>query len=155
MQIPTIGWREWIAFPDLGIEKVKAKVDTGARTSSLHAFDVETVQRGSQTIVRFTVHPLQRDIKTTVICEAPLHDERWIRSSNGKREMRPIILVDAVIGEGRWPIELTLTSRDTMGFRMLLGRQAIRKRCIIDPSQSYLVSRHLKPKKKKRRRKPA
>ena len=148
MDLIRIGWREWISMPELGIERLKVKVDTGARTSSLHAYDVEIFRRGSADFVRFTLHPIQRDTKVTVLCESRLLEERTVRSSNGARELRPVIQTPIEVAGQCWPIEITLTSRDNMGFRMLLGREAIRRRCTVDPGRSYLVNRHLKPKRK-------
>lgn len=144
MQKPRIGWREWIQLPQLQISRVKAKVDTGARSSSLHAFDVQMLRRKKRTMVRFLVHPLQDDKHTTVECLAELIDERWVKSSNGKRELRPTIRTNVSFGEEAWPIDLTLTSRDLMGFRMLLGREAVRRRYLIDPGRSFLM-KALKP----------
>jgi len=138
-----VGWREWLTLPELGIERIKVKVDTGARTSSLHAFDVEEIERGGEKWVQFKVHPLQRDAKTTVEAVAPLVDERWVRSSSGKETFRPVVEVEVVLGEHHWPIELTLVRRDMMGFRMLLGRQALRGRFLVEPRLSYLAGRRL------------
>ncbi len=134
-----IGWREWLGLPELQIKRIKAKVDTGARTSSLHAYDVEIVRRGTAEFVRFKVHPVQRQSHTTIRCEAALHDERWVKSSNGKRELRPVIRTKLHFDRHVWPIDLTLTSRDLMGFRMLLGREAIRGRFTVDPGRSFVV----------------
>lgn len=144
--IGTIGWREWVTLPDLGVTLVKAKIDTGARSSALHAFDVEVRRRGNAQHVFFSVHPLQRDDRSIVRCSAPLADERWVTSSNGKREMRPVIRTRVGIVDAILDIELTLTSRDEMGFRMLLGREAIRGRYLVDPGRSFLARR--KPVKK-------
>lgn len=135
---PTIGWREWVSLPGLGIKRVKAKVDTGARSSSLHAFDVEVLPRGR---VEFKVHPIQDDSKTTIVCQAPLHDQRLVRSSDGRAQLRPVIRVEMeALGE-IWEIDVTLTSRDLMGFRMLLGREAIRGRFLVDPGRSFLLKK--------------
>jgi len=144
MQKPRIGWREWIQLPQLQIPRVKAKVDTGARSSSLHAFDVELLRRKKRTMVRFLVHPLQDDKHTTIECVAELIVERWVKSSNGKRELRPTIRTTVSFGAEAWPVDLTLTSRDLMGFRMLLGREAVRRRYLIDPGRSFLM-KALKP----------
>ena len=150
---PLIGWREWVSLPELGIKRVKAKVDTGARSSSLHAFDVHVFARGGRRWVRFKVHPIQHDSQVTNQCETELHDERWITSSNGVRQYRPVIRVDILFGEDSWPIDLTLTSRDVMGFRMLLGREAIRPRFAVDPGRSFLIKNQM-PKKTKKKSKP-
>jgi len=135
-----VGWREWIALPGLGIAAIKAKIDTGARSSSLHAFDVESFERDGAPWVRFVVHPLQRDCDTTVHAEAAVLEFRHIRSSSGHITRRPVIRIDVELDGRRWPIELTLASRDEMGFRMLLGREALRGRIVVDPGRSYVVS---------------
>jgi len=146
-----IGWREWVALPDLDISRIKAKVDTGARSSSLHAFDIEVFSRRQRDLVRFIVHPVQRETKTTIRCVAELHEHRHVKSSSGHREYRPVIRTVLELGGERRPIDLTLTTRDAMGFRMLLGREAIRKRFLVDPGRSYLF-RELVPKRKRRER---
>jgi len=138
-ELPHIGWREWIVLPELGIEWIKVKVDTGARSSTLHAIDVERFDRDGAPWVRFAVHPYQRDSEQTVRCEAPLVDERHVRSSVGHVQYRPVIAAVVRSGSHAWPIELTLTNRDAMGFRMLLGRQAIRHRFVVDAGRSYLA----------------
>jgi len=136
--LPTIGWREWLALPELGVEAIKAKIDTGARTSAIHAVDVERFRRGGESMVRFAVHPRQRTIKGTVEVEMPLLERRKVRSSTGHESLRPVILCEAELMGVRWPIEMTLVARDEMGFRMLLGRQALRRRFLVDPGRSYL-----------------
>ncbi|MBD0269240.1 MAG: ATP-dependent zinc protease [Cyanobacteria bacterium Co-bin8] len=138
--LPVIGWREWVALPELGITGVKAKIDTGARSSAIHAFDVETFQAQGQSMVRFKVHPLQRDSVYVVTAEVPLLDERVVRDSGGHSQLRAVIETPVDLNGQLWPIELTLTNRDVMGFRMLLGRQAIRHRFLVDSGRSYLQS---------------
>lgn len=139
--MPTLGWREWLRLPELGVPALKAKIDTGARSSTLHAFDVTEFARDGRRWVRFKVHPVQRSARHTVEAEAELHDERLIRDSGGKEQLRPVILTAVEVDGERWPIELTLTNRDAMGFRMLLGRQAIRGRFVVDAGRSYVQSR--------------
>ncbi len=146
---PTIGWREWLAFPELGIEAVKAKIDTGAKTSALHAMKIVRFVRDGKKLVRFDVHPFQRDQKKTITCEARLVDHRTVRSSSGHESTRSVVEVEIELMGLRFPIELTLTNRDQMGFRMLIGRQALRKRFLIDPSASFCDKTHL-PKKRPR-----
>ena len=136
----VIGWREWVELPDLGIEQIKAKVDTGARTSALHAYRVKRFERDGKGFVRFYVHPIQRRKRPEVRCEAPLVDERIVISSNGKPEHRYVIETLVKMGGRAWPIEVTLTNRDEMSFRMLLGRQAIRRRLVVDPGRSYRLT---------------
>ena len=133
-----IGWREWVALPDLKVSRIKAKIDTGARSSALHAFDIERFRRRGKTMLRFQIHPLQRSHRRVVSAEAEMIDERAIRSSNGETTLRPLILTRLTLLERTWEIELTLASRDQMGFRMLLGRQALRSQFLIDPGRSYL-----------------
>lgn len=152
---PLIGWREWVSLPDLGVPHVKVKIDTGARSSALHAFDVKTFQRDGQDMVRFQVHPFQREGTTTIEAEALVFDERWVRSSSGKRDLRPVILTNLCWNGATWPIELTLARRDSMGFRMLLGREAIRGRYVVDAGRSYYgerPSKEIRRKSGKRRR---
>jgi len=140
--LPVLGWREWCALPDLGVRRIKAKIDTGARSSSLHAYEVTTVRRGGQRFVRFKIHPRQRNDKYVVDAEAEVLEIRSVRSSNGEVAERPVILTHVELFGERWPIELTLANRDAMGFRMLLGREAIRRRFLVDPGTSFLAGRH-------------
>ena len=137
--LPRMGWREWVGLPQLDIEWIKVKVDTGARSSTLHAVDVRHFERDGAPWVRFDVHPYQRDGVTTSHCEAPLIDERQVRSSVGQTQRRPVIETVIRSGAREWPVELTLTNRDAMGFRMLLGRQAVRHHYMVDPGRSYVA----------------
>ena len=141
--LPAIGWREWLTLPDLGITAVKAKIDTGARTSAIHASEIETFCLEGKQMVRFQVHPDRRDRHITIESQAEILDERQVRNSGGHAELRLTIVTLAILGDNQWPIELTLTNRDLMGFRMLLGRQAVRDRFLVDPGKSYLLSGHL------------
>lgn len=135
----VIGWREWIGLPELGLPPIKAKIDTGAATSSLHAFDVFRFRRGTTRYVRFSVHPLQRSHDDSQLIEAEVIEDRRIKSSNGQVEERPVIQMDLQIHNRVWTADVTLTNRDEMGFRMLLGREALRKRFLIDPGRSFLA----------------
>ena len=136
---PIIGWREWVAFPGLNVDKLECKVDTGARTSALHAFYVEPFEENGVKRVRFGLHPKQRDSETEIHCVADIHDERKVTDSGGHTEKRYVIKVDVVLGKEIWPIELTLTNRDTMQFRMLLGRTAIIDNYIVDAGAANLM----------------
>jgi hypothetical protein len=148
VDLPVLGWREWASLPELKLKHVKCKVDTGARTSALHAFFVERIDGPGTERVRFGIHPLQRRLDVERICEADILDERMVTDSGGHREQRIVISTPVVIGGQRWPIELTLTARDTMRFRMLLGRTAINNRFVVNPSVSYLFG---KPTRKSKR----
>ena len=135
----VIGWREWVALPKLGIDPIKVKIDTGARTSALHAIETRRFRDHLKDKLEFIVHPMQRNEKKEVVCRATLLDMRTITDSGGKQEHRYVIETLITIGKNTFPIELTLTNRSTMGFRMLLGRSALKHRFIINPSASYLT----------------
>ena len=145
--LPVIGWREWVGLPDLGIRRIKVKVDTGARSSSLHASSLEDIERDGEKWVRFRIHPQQRKKESTVPAEARVLDYRSVRSSSGKASLRPVIITNVCLLGISWPVELTLANRDEMGFRMLLGREAFRGRFVVDAGSSYYGG---KPKRKKK-----
>lgn len=137
----TIGWCETFSFPELTLKNVQAKIDTGARTSCLHAFYVEKFRaKDGSARVRFGVHPLQGSDELAVHCEAALHDERYVTDSGGHRTKRCVILTTFEADGHSFQAELTLTDRDSMKFRMLLGRTAMHERFVVDPSASYLLS---------------
>ena len=138
-----IGWKEWIGLPDLGIPAVKAKIDTGARTSALHIFNLEEFAANDQRMVRFGIHPLQRRKDIVRFCEAPVLEKRRVKDSGGHIEKRYVIRTTAVMGAESWPIDITLTNRDLMLFRMLLGRKAVENRFLINPGRSYRTGRSL------------
>ena len=134
----VLGWREWVLLPVLKIPKMKAKVDSGARTSALHAENIVYFRRSGRKMVRFRIYPHQSDRYGAVTREARLREMRAIRSSGGHQTYRPVIFTKVEIAGDSWPIEVTLVDREIMGFRMLLGRQAVRRRFLIDPALSYL-----------------
>lgn len=135
--LPVIGWREWVGLPDLLPHRIKVKVDSGARSSSLHAFGMKEFQRDGETWVRFKVHPVQRTADLEIEVESKVLENRRIRSSSGETTMRPVIVTNVELLGVVWPVELTLANRDEMGFRMLLGREAFRGRFLVDGGRSY------------------
>lgn len=137
VDVRIAGWREWVALPELNITHIKAKMDTGARTSCIHAFRVEEFDKQGERWVRFWVHPNQQDTQTEVVCEARVVDVRRVTDSGGHREMRYVIATQVAFGSQRWEAEITLTNRDNMKFRMLIGRTAMKDRIIINPAVSY------------------
>ncbi|MEV8213345.1 RimK/LysX family protein [Leifsonia sp. NPDC077715] len=134
----TVGWREWVSLPGIPVEWIKVKVDTGARSSSLHAFEIEELP-GDR--VRFQVHPWQDSDRDAVTAECAVHDRRVVRSSSGHTEERIVVLLDLVLGGRTVRAETTLTNRDQMGFRMLVGREALRQGFVVDPARSFLGGR--------------
>lgn len=134
----TVGWREWVALPELGIEAIKVKVDTGARTSALHAFEVATFERDGSEWVRFRIHPLQDNTDLERTCECPVLDRRQVTDSGGHREERVVIRSLVSLGGQSWPIEITLTDRESMKFRMLLGRTAMQA-LQVNPNASFVL----------------
>jgi hypothetical protein len=139
-----IGWREWVSLPELGIENIKAKVDTGARTSALHAFDLDVINKNGKRTVKFKMHPLQDNNEYVVECQADVIDERNVTDSGGHKERRLVIKTMVEIGDKRLPIEMTLTDRDTMKFRMLLGRTSLKRNFVVEPGKSYLTRPDIK-----------
>lgn len=137
--LTTLGWREWLALPDLGISHIAAKIDTGARSSCLHAFSVTEFFKGEQKWVRFGLHPVQDNGEIEVWRDAEVVDERQVTDSGGHVELRYVIRTSLQLGDQSWPIEMTLTKRDTMRFRMLLGRTAMNGHCMVNPEQSWLL----------------
>lgn len=144
--LTVVGWREWMAFPDLGLPAVRCKVDTGAATSSLHARKIERFERDGEPWARFQVRPFfRRHRQVKVMCEAPVVDERHVRSSSGHEDLRVVVGVTLRLGvkagSPEWPIQLTLANRKAMQFPMLLGREAMAARVVVDPDASFLLGR--------------
>nr|TFG54799.1 MAG: ATP-dependent zinc protease [Hyphomicrobiales bacterium]TFG54804.1 MAG: ATP-dependent zinc protease [Hyphomicrobiales bacterium] len=137
----VVGWREWAGLPNLGIDEIKVKIDTGARTSAVHAFNIRRIHKDGKDWVRFDVHPIQGNDTTSKTCKAEVVDYLWVTNSGGGREKRFLIVTMLRMGADAWPIEVTLTDRDQMGFRMLLGRTAMERRLIVDPARSYCLKR--------------
>ena len=137
----TIGWREWVALPDLGVKEIKAKVDTGADNSSLHAFNLERFEEGGRQMVRFEIHPHQRKKRPTVACVAEVSGERMVKNPGGRAERRPIIRTTLVVAGEEFEALVNLTTRDEMTFRMLLGRRTVRGQFVVDPGRSYVGER--------------
>lgn len=135
--LPVLGWTEWVTLPGLGIPALQAKVDSGARTSSLHAERLELVGVAGRHVARFLV-PTRREV---FACECPVKDERHVKSSSGHEELRVVIETHCLLHGQRWPIELTLTDRGAMRFPMLLGRRAVAGRFLIDPGSRYVLGR--------------
>lgn len=138
---PLLGWREWVCLPELAIPRIKAKIDTGARTSALHAFSLHPFVDNGQDKIQFDIHPLQHNTDFVVTCTADIIDKRLVSDSGGHKEERFVILTPIIIAGQTWSIEITLTERENMLFRMLLGRSAIRKRFIINPARSFITTK--------------
>lgn len=145
----VVGWREWLQMPDLGVPWIKAKIDTGAKTSSLHAFEPRVIESVTGRRIRFDIHPWQVGALDSVTVELPIHDVRAVRSSSGHSEDRYVVLMPVVLAGRRVQVEVTLTDRDDMGFRMLVGRQALIQGYVVDPARSYIGGR---PERAVRRR---
>lgn len=145
----TAGWREWVSLPDLGVPWIKAKLDTGARSSAIHAFDLEEFERDGAAWVRFSVHPWQRSAEDAVDVELPVHDRRAVRSSSGHTDERYVVLMTVRLLDRTVTTEMTLSRRDEMGFRLLIGREALRQGFLVDAGRSYLGGR---PKRAVRRK---
>ena len=133
----------------MGVEWIKAKLDTGARSSAIHAFDLHEFQRAGESWVRFSIHPWQRSAEDSTIAELPVHDRRVVRSSTGHAQERYVVLMDVRMLDRTVTAEMTLSRRDQMGFRLLIGREALRQGFLVDPGRSYLGGR---PKRVVRRR---
>lgn len=139
--LDVIGWREWIGLPDMGIRRIKAKIDTGAKSSAIHAYNIRVFSRGGTEIVAFDLHPRQNNDKVIVSTESEILEFRRVRNSGGTVTTRPVIMTHVLLFGRRFPIELTLANRDEMGYRMLIGREAIRGRFLVDVNDSYRAQR--------------
>ncbi len=137
----AIGWREWAELPALCDRRIQAKIDTGAKTSAIHAFRIREAEIDGRPFVQFYLHPVQKKRRPEFFCTAPIHDRRLFRSSNGAEQMRIVIMAVLRLGEREHPVELSLTNRDDMEFRLLIGRDALRGNVIIHPARSFLLGR--------------
>ena len=138
---PIIGWREWVSLPELGIHQIKAKIDTGARTSALHAFSLKIFKDNSKCRIQFDIHPLQHNVHDVVTCTAEIVDKRLVTDSGGHAEERYVILTPLTIAGQTSSVEITLTERENMLFRMLLGRSALQKRFVVNPARSFITTK--------------
>ncbi len=136
-----IGNQEWCAFPELGIPAIKARIDSGAKTSSIHAFNISAYVKNDIDWVSFEVHPVKRNDEILIRCECPIVDIRDVKSSSGTSETRYVISTPMSLGGSVWDAELTLSDRDAMGYRMLLGREAMNGRLVIDPSMKCVLGK--------------
>ncbi|EKD70811.1 MAG: hypothetical protein ACD_46C00387G0002 [uncultured bacterium] len=143
---PIIGWREWIALPEFNIPKIKAKIDTGARTSALHAFSLRPFTENGKQKISFDIHPLQHNTEKIITCSADIVDKRLVTDSGGHAEERFVIETPIIVAGQTWSIEITLTERENMLFRMLLGRSALRKRFIVNPFRSFVTTKRYQKK---------
>jgi hypothetical protein len=141
LQKIMLGWREWVAMPALGIGHIKAKIDTGARSSALHAETIEPYTKDGEQWLLFTVAPLQKQNDKLIECHAPIKDYRLVSDSGGHKQHRYVIETLILFGEHALKAEITLTNRDAMRFRMLLGRTALNRHFLIDPNASYLLGK--------------
>lgn len=148
-QPEAAGWREWVSLPDLGVPWIKAKLDTGARSSAIHAFGIVELERDGEAWVRFEIHPWQRSAEESVSVELPVHDWRTVRSSSGHTEVRYVVRMDVRLLDRTIGCEMTLSRRDEMGFRLLIGREALRQGFVVDAGRSYVGGR---PKRAVRRK---
>ena len=139
-----VGREEWCSFPEIGIPAVKCRVDSGAKTSALHAVNITPFKKNGVSWIKFDVHPLQNDEETTINCESPVYDKRKVKSSSGNSELRFVIKTTLSITEETWDIEVTLTNRDNMGYRMLLGREAMIGKMLVDPEANCLLGQPTK-----------
>jgi hypothetical protein len=142
----VVGWREWLALPDLGVERIIAKVDTGAKTCALHAFYIDEFVRDDAAWIKFGLHPNRDDNEQAIDCEAPVKERRDVTDSGGHTENRYVIDTTFVIAGQQFTTEVTLTNRDNMRYRLLLGRNALRRRMLVDPGKSFMLTRVAKPK---------
>ena len=147
-ELRVIGWREWVSIPPLGIKRIKAKIDTGASSSSLHAYDIEVIDDLEQQHVQFKIQPLQKNHSVVVQAKVPIQDFRKVKSSNGQTTIRPVIRTSIMIFGHKHEIDVTLFDRAKMGFRMLIGREALRGRFVVDSAQSYCAGKLRKKKKR-------
>ena len=140
----TIGWKEWLSLPELGIQAIKAKIDTGARTSSLHTYQLEKFKRQGKDFVRFKIHPLQKRSDISVSCESEIIDVRVVKDSGGHGEERFFIKTPIKLNDKIWDIEMSLTNRENMMFRMLLGRTGlVSGNLIVDSAIDYTVGKDI------------
>ncbi len=139
-----IGWQEWCALPKLHLPAIKAKIDTGAKTSALHAYDIRPFHRHGELFAHFKVHPLQRREDLEIECTAHVIDHRVIMNSGGYKELRYVIRTDILLGTLKWEIDISLTNREPLAFRMLLGRDALAHHFLIEPGKKLYQGKYSK-----------